>query len=108
MFERIEVGSAPWGEECAQVGKPGYEQRAYKECLAYKKQLLRTVSTYYGKDLPEDFSFKIKSFPHDFGSYYEVVCTFDSNNPESCDLFEYLDNNLPEKWDDVALNELKM
>lgn len=41
MSQFIDVGSAPWNEECAQLGSDDYHDRAKRECRAYLNQLRR-------------------------------------------------------------------
>lgn len=47
---------------------------------------------------------KVKSFPHDFGRYYEVVIYYGSDAEEE-QAFE-LEGSLPEDWDETALGEI--
>jgi hypothetical protein len=93
--EYIELGPVPAGEECAQVGEPNFATDARAECVRYKEQLERMFPT-DGKNN----RFKIKSFPHDFGSYYEVCCTFDPADVASVDFAYNVEANLPEYWGD--------
>ncbi|MDP3779320.1 MAG: hypothetical protein Q8R30_04735 [bacterium] len=65
------IGSAPWDEPCAQVGEPDYRANALKECNRFIRLLRKT----FGPE-PEGATLCIKSFSHDFGTYYEVVCYF--------------------------------
>jgi hypothetical protein len=71
----FDIGSTPPGEECAQVGRDDYWQRARPECLAYIKLLRRT----FGPE-PDAARLAVKSNEHDFGTYLSVVCYFDPNN----------------------------
>jgi hypothetical protein len=99
MKEFLELGSVPGDEEGAQVGDDGYRDRAKKECTAYSHQLSRKF-----RGPPEGFSFGIKSFPHDYGSYYEVVAVYEN---EEAQAFAFkVENNLPARWDATALEEL--
>ena len=71
MMEDLNIGSTPNEEDCAQVGSADYYARAIKECLAYREQIRK----HYPE--PENGYLKVKGFPHDFGSYYEVVAYYD-------------------------------
>lgn len=100
MFDYLSIGSTPADEPCAQLGSEGYEEKARIECIAFLHQLNRLW--------PEGF-FKLKWFPHDFGSYCEVIAMFDPNAPPDNALtkaaFE-AEANTPLKWDQAALEEL--
>ncbi len=108
MKEYIELGGAPYGEECAQVGAPDYWDRANKECRTYIRQLFRLLNDngYPEDTLPEGFNLVVKSHSHDYGTYYEVACRFNGECERSCDIATWLENNSPEKWDEVSLREL--
>ena len=108
MIERLEIGCTPYGESCAQVGSDNYGEQAKKECRAYVNQLYRILEAkgHLRKTLPENFSLQIKGNSHDFGMYYEVVCKFEDDNEEACDLAYFLEGNSPENWDEIAKNEL--
>lgn len=69
MRDCMDLGSAPAMEDCAQVGREDYYDRARKECRAYIGLLRRTFG-----DEPDDASLSVKSNPHDFGTYLSVVC----------------------------------
>lgn len=106
--EIIVLASAPFGEDCAQVGSADYEARAQVECLAYRAQLERILETHASQFTREAFlgcRLRIKSNSHDFGRYFEVVaqCT----NEASTDVAWWLQDNQPEHWDIVARAEIK-
>ena len=106
-FERIEVGSSPYEEMPAQVGSEGYHDKAAKECGTYKRQLLRILNK-KTQTLPDNFSLFVKGFSHDFGTYYEVVCKFKTDDEASWNLYDFLEENLPSHWDDEARQELNI
>jgi len=102
MRDYITIGSTPADELCAQVGSDDYETRSRKECRAFLAQLRRQLggevgSAYLG----------VKTFPHDFGSYREVVCYFDDEDEEGRDYAFRLEAETPAKWDKEAKEELK-
>jgi len=80
------------------VGSEGYAVRAKRECRALIEQLRRTL----GPE-PGETYFSIKSNPHDFGSYYEVVYYCESENPDSVRYALDAEAKLPREWDDIAL-----
>ena len=109
MRDYIEIGSSPASESCAQVGGDNYYERAQKECRAFINQLWRFLSE--TKEInpanqPEKFKLRVKSNPHDFGTYYEVAAYFDDEDDKSMDLAFYLEGNAPTSWDKEARAEL--
>lgn len=76
-MENLNIGSTPNEEECAQVGSADYQERARKECRAYMAQ----IQKHYPE--PENGYLNVKGFPHDFGSYYEVVAYYDQSDAEA-------------------------
>ena len=99
MRDFINIGSTLLEEECAQVGSKEYDyyQRAMKECKAFKRQLERKF--------PKG-EFSIKGFPHDFGTYYEVVAWFDLEATDTKRRAAFdAEANTPSYWDEEALKE---
>ena len=43
--------------------------------------------------------FAIKSFNHDFGMYYEVVCLFDTDDEEAAHYAYRCEDELPATWE---------
>ena len=43
---------------------------------------------------------KIKSFHHDFGTYYEVVCYYNDNDEEAQNYCYTIEADMPERWED--------
>lgn len=95
MWDYIELDTVPVEEPCVQVGEKNYMERMLEEC----KQFIELLRKKFGPE-PEGARLSIKSFPHDFGSYLEVVCYFDTDNPESMAYAFCIGENLPLKWDD--------
>jgi len=104
MKDYIELGSAPWAEDCVQVGSENYWQRMHEECLRYKKMLQNRFPELSGR-------FFIKTFPHDFGSYKVVCFSFDDRDQLATTQAFFVEAHLPERWADgevfTGLNELK-
>lgn len=103
MREYLEIGSTPAGEACVQVGDPTYFSRYRKECQAFINQLRRQL----GPE-PEGATLTIKGFPHDFGTYHEVVCRYDDRYPDSVQYAYDCEAKAPEYWDEDAKIELGM
>lgn len=99
--EYIEVGSGPCDSPVAQVGSSTYSTRAYAECRLWIDQLRRT----FGPE-PLGAHLSVKSFPHDFGRYYEVVCYYDPDSPEERTYAMRCEGEAPERWDNDAIRQL--
>jgi hypothetical protein len=98
MIEYIELSCVPCAESCSQVGSPNYQKLSRLECQVYKNQLERL----FGLSAYSSVSLRIKSFPHDFGSYREVCVFYDDSNEMAQDLAYHIESNLPEYWDTEA------
>jgi hypothetical protein len=90
MKNYLELGPVPADENCQQVGTPGYDHDKDTADLRRYKAMLE-------KRWPEAH-FGIKSFPHDFGTYREVVVYYDDED-ENPIAFE-IEANLPWTWDE--------
>lgn len=101
IIEELFLSSTPCDEKCAQVGTPNYTEMAKKECRAYINQLIREFG-----EPPENTYIKIKGCPHDFGTYYEVIISFDTSSVSSTKYAYNMENNTPLNWDKEALIEL--
>jgi hypothetical protein len=100
-MDYLTLGSTPCNEDCAQVGTDNYVVRAKKECTAYKNQLER-----HFQNFPDGCYLTIKGFPHDFGTYYEVIVRYDENDEASSEFAYDMESNSPVNWDDEAKKEL--
>ena len=101
MRDYLEIGSVPADEQCEQLGPNYDEKKARKECRVFINQLRRIHG-------PEPFgaNLKVKSNPHDFGTYYEVACYYDDENEEAMN-YAFNCEDIPENWDDEAKRELQ-
>jgi hypothetical protein len=96
MYEYIELGSAPVEEDCAQVSSAeDYMEAMVEECRRYKALL---ESIFF--DMPETVRLIVKRFPHDFGSYYEVVARYPIHDETAADYAWSMEDRLPLTWDD--------
>jgi hypothetical protein len=94
MRDYLTLGPAPCDEDCAQVGQPDYHERARHECKRFIDLIRRTL----GPE-PDGARLAIKSFPHDFGNYTEVVCYFDSEI-EAAVVYAYrCESDAPATWE---------
>lgn len=89
MRDYLTLGPVPVDEDCQQIGTPGYDYEKDTADLRRYKAMLQ-------KRWPEAH-FAIKSFPHDFGTYREVVVYFDDEEDDPV-AFE-VEANLPQVWD---------
>jgi hypothetical protein len=102
MIDLLNIGPVPWAEDCAQVGAEDYQQRARRECEAFRNQIRRVA----GPE-PAGAALVIKSFPHDFGSYLEVCCRYADDNKTAQDYaFNCEGHQALEQWDALARREL--
>lgn len=98
----LHIGATPYGESCAQVGQPDYNDRSDIECKVFLRQIRRLFP------VPGDVSarFTVVSEPHDFGSYREVAIKFDGSSEAAVNFAHHVEANSPEKWDATAQYEL--
>lgn len=99
MRDFVTIGSSPVDEACAQVGQDNYSELVRRECRAFVNQLRRQ----FGPE-PEGARIAIKSFPHDFGNYLEVVCWYEDE--ASAEYAYKLESESPAQWDEEAKKEL--
>jgi len=96
MKDYINIGPTPCEEDCAQLGTPDYREKALAEC----KRFIQLLRKKFGPE-PEDARLAIKWFEHDFGSYCEVVCFYDTDIQESVDYALRCEGETPATWEDV-------
>ena len=95
MHDFITLGTAPVDVACAQIGTDDYYQTVKGECRRFIRLLRQTFG-----DEPPGARFAIKSFDHDFGVYYEVVCLFDTEDEEAAHYAFRCEDELPAMWED--------
>lgn len=95
MRDYIEIGPSPVEENCVQVGSENYTERAREEC----KRFINLIRSKLGEE-PEGAELKIKSFPHDFGAYCEVVCYYNDNNAEAINYAFRCEEEAPTRWEE--------
>lgn len=94
MRDYITIGCTPADEDCQSVGMPSYNPaEARRECEQFRNLIRQTVGPEIGTA-----RLAIKSFSHDFGSYYEVVCYFDDHDEEAMDYAFHCESCSPTKW----------
>ena len=90
----IDIGSSPSEEDCAQVGSPDYERRARTECARFIELIRKTLG-----EEPPGAHLAVKSNPHDFGTYYEVVCYYQYADEEAQKYAYRCESDAPARWD---------
>jgi len=94
MRDFINIGPVPANESCQQIGAMDYDpQLARAECQRFITAIRATL----GPE-PEGARLGIKSNPHDFGSYLEVVCYYDDDLEESADYAYKCESDSPMDW----------
>lgn len=103
MKEYMQIGSAPYNVDCAQVGSTAYnyDARSRIECYAFLDQIKRVCG-----EPPEGAGIIVKSFPHDFGAYREVCVVYDDQNEEATQYAFKCESADIGEWDDEAIKEL--
>ena len=95
MESYFTLGPTPRDEACACVGEEDYTPRARAEC----RRFIALLRTKFGPE-PDGARFGIKAFPHDFGTYVEVVIYFDEDLPASAAYAVHCDDHRPATWDE--------
>ena len=98
-------GPTPCAEECTQTTDPDYFSKSRDECRIWLGQLLRLIKKEWD-EVPEGLNMRVKGESHDFGTYYEVVGIYHIDNDEARDVAGWLENTMPEDWDEEARAEL--
>lgn len=89
----MSIGCTPAAEDCVQVSQTEYYlDRMLDECRRYKEMLQAKFA-----DCTK-VTIKVKQFPHDFGTYAEVVAEYDSNDPIATAQAIHIENNAPQYW----------
>jgi hypothetical protein len=98
MREYIELGSTPYNEECVQIGDSNYRVNAIRECRHY----IQAIRTYLGME-PDGAHLTYKAFPHDMGSYYEVILRYDPEDERAVEYAHKCEAKAPATWDDAGM-----
>lgn len=102
MRDYLTIGPTPPAEDCVGMGHPDYHRLSVIESYVYIRQLLRVLGSE-----PALAQLKRKRFTHEEGDYHEVVCYYEDTDEESSDYALKCEGEGPEKWDEIALKELK-
>ena len=101
MSDFLELGPCPCDEDCEQLGANYDPARARMECRVLLDQMIRQLG-----DPPAGAYFKIRSNPHDFGTYYELAVYFDENEEQAVKYAFKAEREFPQHWDNEARKAL--
>jgi hypothetical protein len=94
MTDYISLGPVPAYENCQQVGTDHYDpEKARKECLLF----IEAIREALGPE-PHGARLKVKSFPHEFGWYYDVVVQYDDEFPNAVEYAFRCESDAPARW----------
>ena len=93
VHDYISIGSTPCDEDCAQVGTDNYNTRARDECMRFISLIRKSLGSE-----PQGAKLTVKAFPHDFGTYHEVVCYYDDENEEATNYAFKCESEAPSTW----------
>ena len=100
MRDYVSIGSSPCDEECVQVTKEGgYHDAMKAEC----RRFLELIRKKLGPE-PPGARLAFMSNPHDFGTYYDVVCHYDDQNEEAARYAFRCESQSPRTWGDDKLS----
>lgn len=91
MKNYVSIGCTPTEESCF----PGGHPLSRAEVCIYMRQLQRTYP---------DAHFRVRAFPHDFGTYHEVVAEYDSGDKLAADAAFDAEAGA-DHWDAIARSE---
>lgn len=106
-IEFLNIASTPHDEICTPAGQDFESQ--IKECTALINQLIRAA----GKPDEGAEFFIIENTGHDFGIYYEAGIFYiptpeDQEEENGSEIYAMvIEQNIPDKWDAEALQELR-
>jgi hypothetical protein len=95
MRDYVCLGCSPVDEKCVQVGEDNYSEKAKKEC----RKFINLIKRKFGEE-PDGACLTVGSFPHDFGTYFQVICSFDDQNTKASDYAFNIEDYLPQTWND--------
>lgn len=95
MLYTDECDTTPFGEPCVSVCDDDYMQAMRAEAYIFVRQMRRIM------DAHGEFKIRLVNNSHDFGSYLSAMVYLGCE-----ELVDAFDNEFPEYWDDIAINEL--
>ena len=99
MMDYLHIGSCPPDEECVSVVSDWDNGPSMKaECRAY----ITALRNFLGHE-PPGARLRVLCQPHDFGSYYEVVCDYEPRNEKAQDYAFKCEGAGPQTWEEGKL-----
>jgi hypothetical protein len=98
MKECLYLGAVPYEEVGSSVGSDNYYHRMLIETTAYIGQLKRIIKT-LGLVTPDNVFIVRNSSYHEFGTYYDVVVEYNSDDIIAEQFAYTLEANVPAYWD---------
>ena len=92
------IGESPCDEPCAQLGKPGYIERARAECAAFIEAIRRKLG-----EEPAGAHLSVKREAHEYGTYLTVVCRYDDNDEKAIEYAFRCEAEAPRTWAEVGM-----
>lgn len=102
MKDYVEIGPVPADEPCQQVGTPDYDPTAAREEC---ERFIEVIRESLGAE-PTGARLAVKQFPHELGSYYQVVCYFVEEFPEAIDYAFKCKAEVPTRWPSETAEEV--
>jgi hypothetical protein len=104
--EFVDFGPTPSEEQCTafRADLSHETETMILECDAYAQQLERMFP-----NAPKGCWFAIQKTPYEEGSYYDVICIYDTTlyANESREFVTWVQTNAPENWDAKAIEYLR-
>ena len=94
--DHVSIGPSPCDETSVQVEPSG---ACVEAMLAECKRFLELTRKKMGEE-PDGAWLSVKGFPHEFGTYYEVVCNFYDDNEQAVAYAYRCESEAPRTWDD--------
>ena len=101
MTDYITIGCTPCDEPCVPVGSYEYNRLSRIELQVFAAQCKRVLEKQFNTIKT---NLRMKSFPHDFGSYRELIAEY--HDKDSTVQAFWLESNTPKNWDDEAKKQL--
>lgn len=95
MKDKVYIGPCPIDERGAQIGDPDFSNKNIEECRKYIDLIIKKFG-----EPPKGAKVYYVQEQHDFGSYREVVISYDENHPESVRYAFTVESESPRTWDD--------
>lgn len=95
----VVIGSVPYDEPCAQVGRHTYDQM-FAETKFFRDALADHFRERHG-ELTDNL--RVRRFGHEFGDYCEVVCYFRPGDEDTENFAYEVEESAPSRWSEYRL-----